>query len=300
MAVRSGLVTTRIASKAYRNEVVARPMPAPVSTSTTSALSPASSRAATRRRRRLACRSAISGRPDPPPASLTPSGPSSAMSSIVAPASMTSITVRRGCMPRSRCKFASPMSASTAMTLIPDAARWTARLLVRIDFPVPPFPLVTQTTIDRGRFAGDTWLTSASSSGFAAGADNGEARRSYSPRPSRRLVTRSSSRGFPSAIDPLALEALEFLELFDRQGLELTRGGRLAVPGNGFGGQLHLDLRQVDARVAGDVSAPRAGLLPRKPLLPRVRPRHLIREDGDLGGRRCHRRAFRAGANRPA
>src|SRR6266571_2035306 len=280
MAVRSGLVTTRIASNAYRNEVVARPMPAPVSTSTTSALSPAASRAATRRRRRLACRSAISGRPDPPPASRTPSGPSSAMSSIVAPNSMTSITVRRGCIPRSRCRFARPMSASTATTLIPDAARWTARLLVRIDFPVPPLPLVTQTTIGRGRAAGDASLTRVSSRGLVSGAGNGETPRSYRPRPSRRLVNRSSSRRSPAAIEPLALEALEFLHLFDRQRLERARERRLSVRRDRSGRRSRL----VD--------------LPWEPLLRPVRPRHVRLLRGCHRRSRCPGRILRVGQDR--
>src|SRR2546428_939591 len=225
MAVRSGLVTTRISSMAYRNDVVERPMPAPVSTSTTSARSPTSSMAATRRRRRLGCRSAISGLPDPPPASRTPIGPVSAMSSMLAPLSITSITVRRGCSPRSRCRFASPMSASTAMTRSPDATRWTARLLVRTDFPVPPLPLVTQTTTGRGHLAPAWSLTSVSSWGFEGEEANGEAPRSYSPRPSRRRVNTSSSRRSPAVLAPLPLEALKLIQLFVRQSLERARGG---------------------------------------------------------------------------
>src|SRR3989441_348198 len=211
---------------AYRNDVVERPMPAPVSTSTTSARSPTASMAATRRRRRLGCRSAISGLPDPPPASRTPIGPVSAMSSMVAPLSITSITVRRGCSPRSRCRFASPMSASTAMTLSPDAARWTARLLVRTDFPVPPLPLVTQTTTGRGNGAAASSLTSESSWGFEGEEANGDAPRSYSPRPRRRRVNTSSSRRSPAALAPLPLEALELVQLFVGQGLERARGRR--------------------------------------------------------------------------
>src|SRR2546428_193895 len=282
MAVRSGLVTTRISSMAYRNDVVERPIPAPVSTSTTSARSPTASTAATRRRRRLGCRSAISGLRDPPPARRTPIGPDSAMSSIVAPLSITSITVRRGCRPRSRCRFASPMSASTAMTLSPDATRWTARLLVRTDFPVPPLPLVTQTTTGRGHLAPAGSLTSVNSWAFEDEGANGEAPRSYNPRPRRRRVNTSSSRGSPAALAPLPLEAIELHQLFVRQSLERARGGRPVGKGcerrrGSCPVRRRRDfcLRRRAARVLG-------AEIPGEALLRRVRPRHLIARDRAL------------------
>src|SRR2546426_6305194 len=222
MAVRSGVVTIRMSSNAYRNDVVARPIPAPVSTSTTSALPPAESMAATSRPRRPGCRSAISGLPEPPAASRTPTGPVSATSSRVAPVSITSMTVRWGCMPSSRCRFASPRSASTAMIRSPDAARCTARLLVRTDLPVPPLPLVTQTTTGRGKTLRAPSLTRLNPDD-GPGAPNGDPAMSCSPRPRRRRVNTTPSSRPPVALPPLPLEPFEFLHFLRRQGLESGR-----------------------------------------------------------------------------
>src|SRR5437867_8810733 len=222
MAVRSGVVTSRMSSNAYRNDVVARPIPAPVSTSTTSAQPPAESMAATSRPRRPGCRSAMSGLPEPPAASRTPTGPISATSSRLAPVSITSMTVRCGCMPSSRCRFARPRSASTAMIRSPDAARCTARLLVRTDLPVPPLPLVTQTTTGRGKTLRALSLTRLNPDD-GPGAPNGDPVMSFSPRPRRRRVNTTPSSRPPIAIPPLPLEPFEFLHLLGRQGLENGR-----------------------------------------------------------------------------
>src|SRR5260221_11733354 len=104
------------------------------------------------------------------------------------------------------------------MTRTPVAARWTARLLVRTDLPVPPLPLVTQTIAGRRGRAGPVVTAGAgpvAEMGPVAGAEpvtgteriepKGAAVRSPRPRANRGF-TRATSCGVPPALRPLAFE----------------------------------------------------------------------------------------------